>query len=98
MINYSTGAVNNAVYAQQKCNFKTIVTSKAFVEKIDCPVIGGMVFIEDIMDGISGKEKLKAALVAKLKGYPLTCVLPENATEERRRRGARSSNSSRRGR
>src|SRR5581483_5273744 len=24
-------------------------------------------------------------LVAKLKGYPLTCVLPENATEERRR-------------
>ena len=24
-------------------------------------------------------------MVAKLKGYPLTCVMPENATEERRR-------------
>jgi acyl-[acyl-carrier-protein]-phospholipid O-acyltransferase/long-chain-fatty-acid--[acyl-carrier-protein] ligase len=66
MINYSTGALGNAVYAQQKCDFKTIITSKAFIEKIDCPVIDGMVFIEDIMDGISAKEKLKAALLAKL--------------------------------
>jgi len=66
MINYSTGSVNNAVYAQQKCNFKTIITSKAFIEKIDCPVIDGMVFIEDIMDGISAKEKLKAVLMSKL--------------------------------
>jgi acyl-[acyl-carrier-protein]-phospholipid O-acyltransferase/long-chain-fatty-acid--[acyl-carrier-protein] ligase len=72
MINYSTGAVNNAVYAQQKCNFRTIITSKVFIEKIDCPVIDGMVFIEDIMDGISGKERLKAALIAKL---PATLIL-----------------------
>ena len=28
---------------------------------------------------------ISLALVAKLKGYPLTCVMPENATEERRR-------------
>src|SRR5207244_7489110 len=28
---------------------------------------------------------ISLALVAKLKGYSLTCVLPENATEERRR-------------
>lgn len=66
MINYSTGAVNNAVYAQGKCNFKTIITSRALIEKINCPVIDGMVFIEDIMEGISGRERLKAALVAKL--------------------------------
>lgn len=66
MINYSTGAVNNAVYAQGKCNFKTIITSRALIEKINCPVIDGMVFIEDIMEGISGGEKLKAALIAKL--------------------------------
>ncbi len=66
MINYSTGAVNNAIYAQGKCNFKTIITSRAFIEKTNCPVIDGMVFIEDIMDGISGGEKLKAALIAKL--------------------------------
>jgi len=66
MINYSTGAANNALYAQQKCNFKTIITSKALLDKISCPVIDGMVFIEDIMDSISVREKLRAALIAKL--------------------------------
>ncbi|MFZ3137284.1 MAG: AMP-binding protein [Thermodesulfovibrionales bacterium] len=66
MINYSTGAANNALYAQKKCNFRTIITSKALLEKINCPVIDGMVFIEDIMEEISGREKLKAALKAKL--------------------------------
>ncbi len=72
MINYSTGAVNNAVYAQKKCNFKTIVTSKALLEKINCPVVDGMVFIEDIMETISVGEKLKAALKAKL---PIPLIL-----------------------
>ena len=72
MINYSTGAANNAVYAQKKCNFKTIVTSKALLEKINCPVVDGMVFIEDIMEKISRSEKLKAALIAKL---PVTLIL-----------------------
>jgi acyl-[acyl-carrier-protein]-phospholipid O-acyltransferase / long-chain-fatty-acid--[acyl-carrier-protein] ligase len=66
MINYSTGAANNAMYAQKKCTFKTIITSKALLEKINCPVLDGMVFIEDIMEGISAGEKLKAALKAKL--------------------------------
>lgn len=66
MINYSTGAANNAMYAQKKCNFKTIITSKALLEKINCPVVDGMIFIEDIMETISAGEKLKAALKAKL--------------------------------
>jgi len=66
MINYSTGAASNAIYAQKKCTFKTIITSKALLEKINCPVVEGMVFIEDIMEGISAGEKLKAALKAKL--------------------------------
>ncbi len=43
MINYSTGAEKNAKYAQKKCRFKTIITSKALLEKIACPVIDGMV-------------------------------------------------------
>ena len=66
MINYSTGAANNAMYAQKKCNFKTIITSKVLLEKINCPVLDGMVFIEDIMETISAKDKLKAAFKAKL--------------------------------
>ncbi|MDX1283601.1 MAG: AMP-binding protein [Draconibacterium sp.] len=66
MINYSTGAEANAKYAQKKCGFKTIITSKALLEKIDCPVIDGMVLIEDIMEGVTTGDKLKAALKTKL--------------------------------
>lgn len=72
MINYSTGAAQNAMYAQKKCNFKTIITSKSLLEKINCPVIDGMVFIEDIMETISAADKLKAAFKAKL---PATLIL-----------------------
>ncbi len=66
MINYSTGAENNARYAQQKCNFKTIITSRALLEKIECPLIDGMILIEDIMKSVSTGDKLKAALKTKL--------------------------------
>ncbi|MDF1574509.1 MAG: AMP-binding protein [Bacteroidales bacterium] len=66
MINYSTGAENNARYAQEKCSFKTIITSRALLEKIDCPLIEGMVLIEDIMKSVSTADKLKAALKTKL--------------------------------
>jgi acyl-[acyl-carrier-protein]-phospholipid O-acyltransferase/long-chain-fatty-acid--[acyl-carrier-protein] ligase len=66
MINYSTGAENNARYAQDKCSFKTIITSKALLDKIGCPVIDGMVMIEDIMKSVSTGDKLKAALLTKL--------------------------------
>jgi len=66
MINYSTGAEANAKYAQRKCKFKTIITSKALLEKINCPLIDGMVLIEDIMAGVTTGDKLKAALKTKL--------------------------------
>jgi acyl-[acyl-carrier-protein]-phospholipid O-acyltransferase/long-chain-fatty-acid--[acyl-carrier-protein] ligase len=66
MINYSTGAASNALYAQNKCSFKTIITSKALLEKINCPVIDGMIFIEDIMENVTAGDKLKAAFISKL--------------------------------
>jgi acyl-[acyl-carrier-protein]-phospholipid O-acyltransferase/long-chain-fatty-acid--[acyl-carrier-protein] ligase len=66
MINYSTGAEENARYAQKKCHFRTIITSKALLEKIKCPVIDGMVFIEDIMAGVTIFQKIRAALKAKM--------------------------------
>src|SRR5207237_10720455 len=37
------------------------------------------------LEPTSGNTVISLALVAKLKGYPLTCVMPENATEERKR-------------
>jgi cysteine synthase B len=38
----------------------------------------------ELLEPTSGNTGIALALVAKLKRYPLTCVLPENATEERR--------------
>jgi cysteine synthase B len=39
----------------------------------------------ELLEPTSGNTGIALALVAKLMGYPLTCVLPANATEERRR-------------
>jgi acyl-[acyl-carrier-protein]-phospholipid O-acyltransferase/long-chain-fatty-acid--[acyl-carrier-protein] ligase len=72
MINYSTGAESNAKYAQKKCKFKTIIASRALLQKINCPVIEGMVLIEDIMESVTTGEKLKAALKTKL---PVNMIL-----------------------
>lgn len=64
MINYSTGAAENSEYAQNKCGFKTIVTSRALLEKINCRIVDGMICIEDIMTKIGTGDKLSAALKA----------------------------------
>ena len=37
----------------------------------------------ELLEPTSGNTGISLALIAKLKGYPLTCVLPENSTQER---------------
>ena len=37
----------------------------------------------ELLEPTSGNTGISLAMVAKLKGYPLTCVLPDNATGER---------------
>ncbi len=66
MINYATGANDNARYAQEKCCFKTIVTSKKLLEKLDLEPIEGMIMVEDILLKVTSMAKLKAALMSKL--------------------------------
>ena len=39
----------------------------------------------ELLEPTSGNTGIALALVAKLRGYGLTCVMPENVTEERRR-------------
>ena len=81
MINYSTGADQNARYAQKKCDFNTIITSKALLEKIECPFVDGMIYMEDIMDSISAVQKVKAALLSKLPGSVIKGLV-KGGTEE----------------
>ncbi len=39
----------------------------------------------ELLEPTSGNTGISLAMVARVKGYPLTCVMPENATEERKR-------------
>jgi cysteine synthase B len=39
----------------------------------------------ELLEPTSGNTGISLALIAKIKGHPLTCVMPENATEERKR-------------
>jgi acyl-[acyl-carrier-protein]-phospholipid O-acyltransferase/long-chain-fatty-acid--[acyl-carrier-protein] ligase len=64
MINYSTGAAANCEYAQKHCAFKTIITSRALCQKINCPHVEGMVYLEDVMTTVGVFDKIKAALKA----------------------------------
>ncbi len=78
MINYSTGAAENAEYAQRKCGFSTIVTSRALLEKLDCRAVEGMVFLEDVQAEVRLAEKLRAAAEAKLPGAVIRARLIGN--------------------
>ena len=66
MVNYSGDAAKNARYAQRKCGFKTILTAKALLDKIECPEVEGMVFMEDVMGSIRPADKIRALVRSKL--------------------------------
>ena len=66
MINYSTGAAKNCEYAQAQCDFRTIVTARALLERVGCEELPDMVFMEDIMAGLGRCEKLLAYLKSRL--------------------------------
>jgi acyl-[acyl-carrier-protein]-phospholipid O-acyltransferase/long-chain-fatty-acid--[acyl-carrier-protein] ligase len=66
MINYSTGAIENCRYAREKCSFKTILTSRKLLEKLNLQPIDHMIFVEDILAKVTIVDKLKAAVTSKL--------------------------------
>jgi acyl-[acyl-carrier-protein]-phospholipid O-acyltransferase/long-chain-fatty-acid--[acyl-carrier-protein] ligase len=64
MINYATGAARNAEFAKRRCGLRTIITSEAFLKKIGCPFVDGMVTLEDLRERISIWDNLIAAIQA----------------------------------
>jgi cysteine synthase B len=57
--------------------------AKALIE--DAEARGELEPPRELLEPTSGNTGISLALVAKVKGYRLTCVMPENVTEERRR-------------
>ncbi|MGH3005204.1 MAG: pyridoxal-phosphate dependent enzyme [Gaiellaceae bacterium] len=55
--------------------------AKAMVEAAEAS--GELEQGRELLEPTSGNTGISLAMVAKLKGYPLTCVMPENATSER---------------
>ena len=66
MINYSTGAEKNCRYAQDTCDFRIIITTKALLVKTGCAHLPEMIFIEDILSSLGKVEKATAFLKSKL--------------------------------
>lgn len=64
LINYSTGAAENCRIAQRRLDFRTIITSRALLERTRTPKIDGMVFLEDLAASVSSLEKLRGAMRA----------------------------------
>lgn len=62
MINYSTGAVDNCREAQRRLAFQTVLTSRALLDRIKCPVLDGMVCLEDLARSVSALDKLRGAM------------------------------------
>ncbi|MBT8145652.1 MAG: AMP-binding protein [Gammaproteobacteria bacterium] len=81
MINYSTGAEKNCLYAQRQCDFKTIITTKGLLEKTGCPMLPEMVLIEDIMGNLGKTEKALAFLRSKLPTSLLCWISGKNNPE-----------------
>ncbi|MBA3365368.1 MAG: cysteine synthase family protein [Actinobacteria bacterium] len=57
--------------------------AKAMIEAAEAS--GALTPGRELLEPTSGNTGISLALVAKLKGYSLTCVMPDNVTEERRR-------------
>ena len=57
--------------------------AKAMIEAAEAS--GELARGRELLEPTSGNTGIALALIAKLRGYALTCVMPENATEERKR-------------
>ena len=62
MINYSTGAAENCRDAQRRLAFRTILTSRALLDRIKCPMVEGMICLEDMAKSVGSIDKIRGAM------------------------------------
>ncbi len=82
MINYATGAIENSLYAREKCSFRSIITSKKLLEKLNLEPIDHMIFVEDILARVTTLGKLKAAFLSKLPYSTLKNLIHNGSLDE----------------
>jgi acyl-[acyl-carrier-protein]-phospholipid O-acyltransferase/long-chain-fatty-acid--[acyl-carrier-protein] ligase len=82
MINYSTGAADNCREAQRRLAFRTILTSRTLLERIKCPVLDGMVCLEDMARSVSVLDKIRGAIRATSSADRLIARLPPGDDEQ----------------
>ena len=82
MINYSTGAEANIRFAQRKCRFKTVITSRLVLEKVSCPEMEGMIFAEDLLASFSKAEKLSAVATSLLPAALLKTMVSNGTPDD----------------
>lgn len=66
LINYSTGAHKNCLYAKEKCGFDTIITSSKLMKKMKIEPMDGMIYLEELTGSITLVDKIKGKLKSKL--------------------------------
>jgi acyl-[acyl-carrier-protein]-phospholipid O-acyltransferase/long-chain-fatty-acid--[acyl-carrier-protein] ligase len=64
-LNFTAGRESMASAVEQ-CGIRTILTSKVFLAKAKLEAMEGMVYLEDLMGQMSGFQKLRALLAARL--------------------------------
>lgn len=67
----SEASIRSAV---EQCSIRTVITSRAFYEKLpSLPTMEGSIYLEDILPGISGADKLTALVRARLMPARFLC-------------------------
>lgn len=82
VLNYAVGAEKSVSLAKARCGVRTIITSGAFLDRIGCPRVEGMVLIEDILSTLRPFDKLAAFFLAVLPFSVLRRVVCRGAPED----------------
>ncbi|HEX7485776.1 MAG TPA: AMP-binding protein [Vicinamibacterales bacterium] len=82
MINYSTGAADNCLEAQGRLAFRTILTSRALLDRINCPVLDGMICLEDLSKTVNTLNKIRGSLRASSSAERIIGGLPPGGDDQ----------------
>ena len=63
-LNFTAGE-ENMRHSLERCGIRTVISSRAFLEKAGIAVLPGTVFVEDLLGSFTGRDKISALLAAR---------------------------------